>query len=224
MESSAGTVSEARSVAWASFTDAGNGRSPAIENSRAPGVASAGASSTAHSKKRPGAASHATAPSTIAITRSAAGRQRSSRCSATTTAVPQSSFRRRSCQTSSSPATGSSCEVGSSSTSSEGSCTIAAAIATRWSSPPESVSVRRSSRCATPRPSAVSSTALATVAAGSPRCSSGSSSSARTPPITICVSGSWKTVPHTAASSPGPWSRTSSPPTLSSPVASPPWK
>ena len=99
---------------------------------------------------RAGGASHATRPSIIAITRSAAGRQRSSRCSATTTAVPQSSFRRRSSQTSSSPATGSSCEVGSSSTSRGGAWTIAAAIATRWSSPPESVSVRRSSRCATP--------------------------------------------------------------------------
>ena len=63
-----------------------------------------------------------------------------------TTAVPQSSLSRRSSQTSSSPATGSSCEVGSSSSSSSGPCTIAAAIATRCSSPPESVSVRRSSR------------------------------------------------------------------------------
>ena len=211
-------VSAARSAAWASFTDAGKRpepgerKEPSARRRERRGRRPPPTRGTA-----PGAASHATAPSTIAITRSAAGRQRSSRCSATTTAVPQSSFRRRSCQTSSSPATGSSCEVGSSSTSSGGSCTIAAAIATRWSSPPESVSVRRSSRCATPRPSAVSSTARATVAAGSPRCSSGSSSSARTPPITICVSGSWKTVPHTAASSPGPCSRTSRPPTLSSP-------
>ena len=47
-----------------------------------------------------------------------------------------------------------------------------------------------------PSDSAVSSTARATAAGGSPRCSSGSSSSARTPPITTCVSGSWKTVPH----------------------------
>ena len=75
-----------------------------------------------------------------------------------------------------------------------------------------------------PSDSAVSSTALATAAAGSPRCSSGSSSSPRTPPITTWVSGSWKTVPHTAASSPGPWSRTSRPPTSSRPLASPPWK
>ena len=42
---------------------------------------------------------------------------------------------------------------------------MAAAIATRCSSPPDSVSVRRSSRCATPSDSAVSSTARATAAA-----------------------------------------------------------
>ena len=121
---------------------------PASENSRAAGVASTGRRRAAHARKPRGAASQATRASTIAITRSAAGRQRSSRCSAITTAVPQSSLRRRSSHTSSSPATGSSCEVGSSSSSSAGRCTIAAAIATRWSSPPDSVSVRRSSRCA----------------------------------------------------------------------------
>ena len=81
-------------------------------------MASAGIASAAQARKSPGGASHATRPSTSAITRSAAGRQRSSRCSATTTAVPQSSFSRRSSQTSSSPATGSSCDVGSSSSSS----------------------------------------------------------------------------------------------------------
>ena len=40
-----------------------------------------------------------------------------------------------------------------------------------------------------PSASAISSTARATAAGGSPRCSSGSASSARTPPITTCVSG-----------------------------------
>ena len=48
------------------------------------------------------------------MTRSAAARQRSSRCSASRTATPHSSLRRRSSQISSSPATGSSWEVGSS--------------------------------------------------------------------------------------------------------------
>ena len=69
---------------------------------------------------------------------------------------------------------------------------------------------RRACRCAAraggPRPSAsaVSSTAARDRRpAVSPPCSSGSSSSARTPPITTCDSGSWSTVPHTAASSPG---------------------
>ena len=60
--------------------------------------------------------------------------------------------------------------------------------------------------------------------ADSPRCSSGSDSSARTPPITTCVSGSWKTVPQTAASSPGPWSRTSARRRSARPATSPPWK
>ncbi len=57
---------------------------------------------------------------TIATTRSAAARQRSSRCSASRTATPHSSLSRRSSQISSSPATGSSCEVGSSSSTSRG--------------------------------------------------------------------------------------------------------
>ena len=84
--------------------------------------------------------------------------------------------------------------------------------------------MRRSRRWATPSASAVSSTARATAPGASPACSSGSSSSAMTPPITTCDSGSWSTVPHTAARSPGPCSRTDIPATLSSPVAAPPWK
>ena len=64
--------------------------------------------------------SNASAPPSSASTRSAAGRQRSSRCSATITAVPHSSLIRRSTPSSSSPATGSSCEVGSSSSSTRG--------------------------------------------------------------------------------------------------------
>ena len=92
----------------------------------------------------------------------------------TTTAVPHSSFSRRSVQISSSPATGSSWEVGSSSSSSAGRCARAAAIATRWSSPPDRVSVRRSSRFATPSASATSSTARATAAGSQLPCSSGS--------------------------------------------------
>ncbi len=68
----------------------------------------------------PGAPSKEIVPESIAITRSAAARQRSRRCSAESTATPHSSLRRRSSQTSSSPATGSSCEVGSSRSTSEG--------------------------------------------------------------------------------------------------------
>ena len=47
---------------------------------------------------------------------------------------------------------------------------------------------------------------------------------AATVPMTTCVSGSWNSVPATAASAPGPCSRVSSPPTSSRPANSPPWK
>ena len=114
--------------------------------------------------------------------------------------------------------------MGSSSNSSSGLWASAPANATRCSSPPDSVSVRRSSSCAMPSASAASSTARATAAAGSPRCSSASAISARTPLITTCDSGSWKSVPHTRESSLGPCSRTDMPATVSSPDASPPWK
>ncbi len=64
---------------------------------------------------RRGSPSKAIAPEFMAMTRSAAARQRSRRCSARRIVTPHSSFSRRSSQISSSPATGSSCEVGSSS-------------------------------------------------------------------------------------------------------------
>ena len=90
-----------------------------------------------------------------------AARQRSRRCSASRTATPHSSLRRRSSQISSSPATGSSWEVGSSRRTRRGRVTRAAARATRWSSPPERVSTVRSSRCGMASARATSSTARA---------------------------------------------------------------
>ena len=57
-----------------------------------------------------------------------------------------------------------------------------------------------------------------------PRFSSGKASSLRTVPRTICVSGSWKSVPATALISLGPCSRVSRPATSTDPAASPPWK
>ena len=54
-----------------------------------------------------------------------------------------------------------------------------------------------------PSASAASSTPRATAAAPRPRFSSGNASSARTVPITTCVSGSWNSVPATAAISAG---------------------
>ena len=77
---------------------------------------------------------------------------------------------------------------------------------------------------ATPSASAASSTPRATAAALQPRFSSGNASSARTVPITTCVSGSWNSEPATADSSAGPCSRESRPPATSRPANSPPWK
>ena len=108
------------SASRAALTDTGSGRSPARPKSVAAGVASAGSCASVQSRKLAGRAVEDDAPRSIATTRSAAGRQRSSRCSAISTAVPHSSLSRRSSQISSSPATGSSCEVGSSSSSSRG--------------------------------------------------------------------------------------------------------
>ena len=152
---------------------------PASENSRAAGGASSGAASSdpveearrAHRRRRP-APRPSQAPGRRPRGSARAGARRAR------TAIPHSSFRRRSSPISSSPATGSSCEVGSSSRTRRGRRTSAAASATRCSSPPERVSVGRSSRCGIASASATSSTARARAAAGSPRSSSGSSSSA----------------------------------------------
>ena len=70
---------------------------------------------------------------------------------------------------------------------------------------------------------AVEETALALAAAGSPRISSGSSSSARTVADTTCASGSCETIPTRPPSSAGPWSATSRSHTRSEPATSPPW-
>ncbi len=74
----------------------------------------------AHARNAWGSPSQATPPPCSAITRSAAARQRSRRCSASTIVVSHSWLSRRRRLISSSPATGSSCEVGSSSSTSRG--------------------------------------------------------------------------------------------------------
>ena len=84
--------------------------------------------------------------------------------------------------------------------------------------------MERSSSPAIPSASAASSTPRATAAGANPRFSSGNASSARTVPISTCVSGSCSSVPATAASSPGPCSRVSSPAQRSRPANTPPWK
>ena len=74
-----------------------------------------------------------------------------------------------------------------------------------------------------PSASATSSTPRATAPAPSPRPSSGNAISARTEPMTTCVSGSWNRLPAVADSAAGPWSRVSSPPQRASPANVPPW-
>ena len=215
---SRGCTPASTSARRASFTVTGAAGRPASANRRAAGVARVRASQLR------GDSSATTRPARSSSTRSAAGRQRSSRCSASTIAVPHSSFSRRSTPSSSSPATGSSCEVGSSSSSNRGRPASAAASATRCSSPPDSSCVGRSSRPPSPSASAASSTPRATAGAGQPRFSSGKASSDRTLPITTCVSGSWNSVPATAASRAGPCSRVSIPPHCTRPANVPPWK
>ena len=70
------------------------------------------------------------------------------RCSATTIAMPWRSRRSISVRISSSAAAGSSWLVGSSRSSTRGPIARTEAIATRWRSPPDSVRVVRSARCA----------------------------------------------------------------------------
>ncbi len=128
--------------------------------------------------------------------------------------VPHSSLRRRRRPISSSPATGSSCEVGSSRRMTRGPADQrggkgdALKLAAR-----ERLAVERPRRCAMPRARLASSTARAREAAGSPAISSGSSSSPRTVAATTCVSGSCATSPTSPRRSAGPWSRRSSPQT-----------
>ncbi len=180
-------------------TPTGSGRNPARSNIRAPGVARAGSL-----RERPfeEAARGAVEGDRPVPHRDRRGRrqprQRSSRCSQRTTAVPHSSLRRRSSQISSSPATGSSCEVGSSSRTRAGRATSAAASATRCSSPPDSVSAVRSSRSGSRAPAPPPRPPERAAPARSPRSSSGSAISARTVVETTWVSGSWATKPTRA--------------------------
>ena len=129
-------------------------------------------------------------------------------------AVPQSSFSRRSSQTSSSPATGSSCEVGSSSSSSGGPVhhrggdrhALELAAGQRVGAPVEQMR-RRRARAPSPPPRA----RPRRPARRGARAAAPARPARRPSPPASRAPGS--TVPQTAASSPGPWSRTSSPPT-----------
>ena len=127
--------------------------------------ASAGTRSPAHARNDWGSPSQPTRPCSSAITRSAAVRQRSRRCSASRIVVSHSWFSRRNSPINSSPATGSSCDVGSSSSTIRGLPASAAPRATRCFSPPDRSCVERSSSESMPSASATSSTPRATAAA-----------------------------------------------------------
>ena len=213
-----------RRVARACLTPTGGGERPASENSLAPGVCSAGARSADHPRNEPGEPSWEMRPACMAITRSATARHRSRRCSASTIVVSHSWLSRRSSPISSSAATGSSWDVGSSSSTTRGLPASAAPRATRCFSPPESSCVERSSRWSTPSANATSSTPRATSAELCPPLSSASASSARTELITSCVSGSWKSTPTTPPRRAGPCSRVSRPQIRTRPAKRPPWK
>ncbi len=116
----------------------GTGRRPRPPSRLAPGVWSSGAWPLPIRETLAELRRQTIRPLLRTITLSAAVRHRSSRCSESSTVVSASSFSRRSSPISSSPATGSSCEVGSSSTRSEGRPASAAPSATRCSSPPDS--------------------------------------------------------------------------------------
>ena len=201
------------------------GAMPASENSVTPGGASAGRRRATQSQKPCGSPSNAIRP---ALEARARGRRRrgSGRAGArrATTAIPHSSLRRRSSPISSSPATGSSCEVGSSSRTSRGRSTSAAASATRCSSPPESVSTGRSIRSAIPSASVTSS--IARAARG------GGLAAQLERQLELAADGRRDDLGlgvlarrgrRGRRARPGRASRTSSPQTSSEPATSPPW-
>ena len=152
------------------------------------------------------------APSTSAITRSAAGRQRSSRCSAITTAVPSPRLaaaaarpaRHRPPDRAARWARRAAAGAGVHHRGGDRHALQLAARERRCAAP---AGERLPARARSPPPSAPRRPRATTVLRGAAR------AQPRTPPITTWVSGSWNTVPQIAASSPGPWSRTSSPPT-----------
>ena len=121
-------------------------------------------------------------------------------------------------------ASGSSCEVGSSRSSSRGSSASAEARQTRCSSPPESSIVLRPQRWSASTDSSARSTRGQISRGATPRFSSPKATSFATMVITTWSSGSWKTVATVPASSAGRARRVSSPATTTRPAKRPPWK
>ena len=105
--------------------------------------------------------------------------------------------------------------VGSSRTSNPGRVASTSAIASRCFSPPESVSVARASKPASPALVSASGTRCRIDASGQPRFSRPKATSSSTRPMTSWLSGSWKTRPTLSPSSRAGVSATSSSPTRS---------
>ena len=118
---------------------------------------------------------------------------------------------------------GSSWDVGSSSSSRRGSSASADARQTRWSSPPESSMVRPHRWSASTASSAFSTRGQISAGA-TPRFSRPNATSFAAIVITTWSSGSWKTVATVAARSAGRARRVSRPATTTLPAKRPPWK
>ena len=169
------------------------------------------------------------APPSIAITRSAAGRQRSRRCSASTTVVPHSSLRRRSSHdqlvarhrvelrgrlVEQHAARGRPRQRGGQRDALE-----LAAGERRRCGGRAAAGDRQRQRGLLHRPRATAAARLAAVLEREARARRAPS------PITTCVSGSWKSVPHTLAQLARARARACPcPPPRRAPANSPPWK
>ncbi len=164
-----------------------------------------------------------TCPASIASTRPPSRASWSRRCSAMITAVPSPASAPR-IVTTERPPSSSSCESGSSSTSTRGCIASTPASARRCRSPPESVLTARPRRCAMPVFSSASATRPGMAAAGTARFSSPNATSRSTVGYTDCNSGSWKTKPTLVASTRVAVLMTSWPHTAALPPMVPPWK
>ncbi len=137
----------------------------------------------------PGRVSAAIRPFSIKTTREQTGRTSSRWCSETTTVTPSSSLIFRSIWTKLEVATGSSCEVGSSSRRTSGCMTITEARLRICLCPSERSVTGRKNQLCIPKNEAISATRSRMVPLSHPRLSSPKASSCQTLSVTIWLSG-----------------------------------